>query len=96
MVPGQEAIDHVEGLGAVPKPSGKQCPKCSRDNGISIPSALVLRSLKPRSDLPFNLRPLSAPSFSSTLVHGPLVMYLPFDAMSTMELKKKRLVRRQE
>ena len=43
--------------------------------------------------LPFNLRPLSAPSFSSTLVHGPLETYLPFDAISTMELCEKKPIR---
>lgn len=43
--------------------------------------------------LPFSLSPLSAPSFSSTLVHGPLEMYLPFDAMRTMELNQKGQMR---
>lgn len=38
---------------------------------------------------PFNLSPLSAPSFSSTRVHGPLETCLPFDAMRTMELSEK-------
>lgn len=38
--------------------------------------------------LPFNLKPLSAPSFSSTLIHGPLERYLPFEAINTIELKK--------
>lgn len=49
--------------------------------------------MNPTLTLPFNLRPLSAPSFSSTRVHGPLEMYLPFDAMRTMELGKKGPVR---
>ena len=43
--------------------------------------------------LPFSLSPLCAPSFSSTLVHGPLEVYLPFDAMRTMELNQKGQMR---
>lgn len=40
--------------------------------------------------LPFNLNPSSAPSFSSTLVHGPLEMSLPLDVSSTIELKETK------
>lgn len=39
--------------------------------------------------LPFNLRLLSAPRLSSTLVQGPREVYLPLDTMSTMELPRE-------
>lgn len=43
----------------------------------------------PLDNLPFNLRLLSAPRLSRTLVQGPLEVYLPLDTMSTMELPRE-------
>lgn len=82
---------HIQGRACEVAPGLHPGTRAAR--GLGLHPGLVGKvqvSARAQLDSPFSLSPLSAPSFSSTRVHGPLQMYLPFDATRTMELMKER------